>query len=485
MKLIYFAFAAASALLLTACAKTDEQQAPKGHVVTLSASIEEDEETKAIIGDDGSFKWRAYDKISVWTSDGKLTDFTIKDGVNTATATFEAALDDGVYVAGPAIYPARNGHSYNSESNTITYDQPVKYDLNVGETKSQMAAKYDEETKNFVFKHLGGLIRYTIYNPPSEAKRVRLANSNISGKYSVNMNADVPQISREAVSTPYNRLDIGFPTSDYSYAVGNCLVFDFPVPADTYVNLKFQLAVDNNTVLDAYDKTISSLALERRQMVKMPAVIFNFRKFKYKDNGNLYTASFNRYDPSVGDPSVGDPTPGPSPAYAEDGADYTLVDNPAKSITSSSTKVLRVNATKGGAKSGYFLLRTRTGEGAEYASDFREDSKAFMLKMRYANPEDESIYYPQVRCRGGKKDGEDTSHTRRLPDRINGKEFSPKTSEKWAELINENDWNILQWDCNCENSFRIEITPFLNFSGDNQTSENDRVMYFDDFGYLK
>lgn len=461
-KLIHFAFAAASALLLAACAKTDEQQAPKGHVVTLSASIEEDKETKAIIGDDGSFKWRAYDKISVWTSDGKLTDFTITDGVNTATATFEATLAEGVDVAGPAIYPARSGHSYNSESNTITYDQPVKYDLNVGETKSQMAAKYDEETKNFVFKHLGGLIRYTIYNPPSDAKRVRLAYSNISGKYSVNMNADVPQISREAVSNPNSRLDIGFPTS-YSYAVGKCLVFDFPLPADTYENLTFQLADNTPAVLGGYDKVIKNKRLLRKDMIRMPEVTFN--AVLLADNEDeVVRENFNKVNYESG-------------AYTgvlDTDATLSVIDNPTKTVTNASGKVLQVTASSTGDESGVIDILTKD---ALYSSGYKTDTKAFTVKVLYSNSSDKTQYYPRAVCKS-------TQTEFGLPDRINGESFDGTPAE-WNRLMKADDWNVLQWTLNTSGVYRIDIKPFLKNDGTNQTSNSDRIMYFDDFRFLK
>lgn len=165
-----------------------------------------------------------------------------------------------------------------------------------------------------------------------------------------------------------------------------------------------------------------------------------------------------------------------------EGTQLTVVSNESwKSVTNASQYALMVDASEQDTsssetyKGGYFLIKT---QNSDYSPNFRQNTQAFAVKIRFYSPEDASKYYPQAYCNGATDES-----TKRLPDRINGVSFDG-TEESWASLIKPNDWNILQWTCVNTGTWRVEITPFLTFDGSN-AADGSRIMYFDDFRFLK
>ena len=77
-----------------------------------------------------------------------------------------------------------------------------------------------------------------------------------------------------------------------------------------------------------------------------------------------------------------------------------------------------------------------------------------------------------------------TSDVKRLPDKINGKDFTPQDAETWASLIDPSGWNVLQWTSDCTGTWRMEITPFAALDGSNATT-GSRIMLIDDMEYIK
>lgn len=473
----FFLVFATAAIIVAGCAKGERLAEPAGRVVTISASLQSDAEGKASVSNDGVFTWRTGDQIGVWTSNdggstGKFTCFSLKDGESgKATAVFTGTLDDGYdIVAGPAVYPYRAGHSYDPGTNELTFNQPAAMDYYEGETKSHMAAMYSG-TGTISFKHLSGLIRFTVFNVPAATGvngylRLRTTDRKTYGDFTVDMGAATPQIDAPVASSNQD-FNIKF-TSAPEDVVGGVYVVSFPVPVGTYGYLRLSNQKSAGDMIGYKEKT-SSTTIARGQMINMPEVTLKCQDLADNESGSVMD-NFCKLDYNSG--YTGNLTTD---------AELAVVSNPTRTVMNASSKVLSVTSTPSGTYSGIIDILTKAAFTSDpvayYPSGYRDNAKAFVVKMLYADPADATKYYP----RGTRKSG-DTSP--RLPDRINGVAYD-QTESEWARLIKADDWNYLQWDGDFSGAYRIDITPFLNLDGTNATSASDRVMYFDDFRLLK
>lgn len=452
---------------MTACIReVPVSQEPEGRLVTLSASIDTEDESKASVTDGGQFSWSAGDQISVWTSDGKFTKFTLSSGAGTSSAVFSATLGGGVSVLGPAVFPHRDGHSYNAGTQVLTFSQGTADDWNAGVTKSHMAAKLDG-SGNLSFKHLDGMLRLIFYNIPREAARVRVlaAEHSINGNFTVNMAADVPQIS--APSGSNSRLDMKL-NSNNTGEVGQGFVLNFPLPVGTYTNMTVSLLDADQNVIAGYSRTIPSVSITRKKLLLMPELSFDPVQLADSENGELRD-NFMKSD-------TGSPYPN------TEGTSLTVVDNPLESAVNASAQVIRLDATGQTSpqfQGGYFPMTTKN---ADYSSGFRNSTRAFTMKVLYSSADDATLYYPHVWCKDGKVARMATTEAT-LPDRVNGVAFDG-TAASWAQLIKTEDWNVLQWTVDNTATWRVDVTPFLDLDGNN-VSSGSRVVYLDDFRFLK
>ena len=460
-KPILIAFATAI-VLMSGCTKAEDDTS-RDRVVSLKASIVRDG-SKATVTDNGQVTWAVGDEIGVWTSDGQFTKFSLKSGeAGKATAVFTAELEAGVSVSGPAVYPYRAAHSYNPASQELTYNQPQTIDWVEGVTKSYMAAKYTGSGA-LQFKHLGGLFRITVENVPASAAYLRLRSSDIVlfGNWTVDMSADNPQIT--GVST-------GGSTSDFNLKIspadvpGNIFVANFPVPVGTYTTTRISAQKSDWAMIDSKTTGSGAINIGRGTMVNMPEVTLNSVMLINNEENTVRANVNNGY--------------GNTEATA-----ISVVANPQKTAENASNYVLKVDASAQDTasddyKGGYFIVKT---QNADYETNFRNSTKAFRMKIRYNNAADAAIYYPQAYSNGGTVGGD--PDVMRLPDRINGKDFSPKDAETWASLIKPDEWNVLQWTSNCTGTWRMEINPFFNLDGTKATA-GSRILLIDDMEYIK
>ena len=454
-----FAFAAVS-VLLCGCSKMDDSSSGD-RIVSLSATIVGDR-SKAVVSDAGQFTWADGDEIGVWTSDAKFTKFSLKSGeAGKNTAVFTAELESGVTVLGPAVYPYRSGHSYDPSTKQLTYNQPGTMDWVENQTKSHMAAKYNG-SGTIQFKHLDGLMRLTLINVPSTAAYLRLRSSDnvIIGDFTVDMNASEPQIT--AAST-------GGATSDFNFkvtpedAVGGIYVVNFPIPTGTYNTTRISAQKADWAMIDNKITTTAPITVSRGTMVNMPAITLSSVLLSNSEDNTLRSNFNNGYS-------------------NPEGTSLSVVANSKKSAINASQYVVKLDASAqdpSDYQGGYFLLKT---QNSDYSDNFRAGTKAFAVKVLFSDPSDATVYFPQAYVNGGKVGG--VADALRLPDRVNGKAFSPQTAETWASLIKPGDWNVLQWTSDCSGTWRMEFTPFLNIDG-TKAASGSKVIFFDDFEYIK
>ena len=335
-------------------------------------------------------------------------------------------------------------------------------------TKSHMAAMYSG-SGTISFKHLSGLIRFTVFNVPSTAAYIRLRTNDKKtyGDFVVDMSAATPQIVAPAASSNQD-FNLNFSSSPED-AVGKMYVASFPVPTGTYGYLRVSAQKSAGDMIGNKEKS-SSTTISRAQMINMPEVTINSVVLADNEDGAV-RPNFNQQDYN-GSSYTG--------AIATD-ATVEVVNNPERTVMNASNKVLRVTSTPNGEYSGLIDLLTKSAFDSDptayYPSNYRSNTKAFTVKVLYSDSGDATKYYPRAVCKS-------TESVFRLPDRINGEAYDG-TEEGWARLIKGSDWNVLQWTCNNSGTYRVDIKPFVGFSGTNAVSDSDRIIYFDDFRFLK
>lgn len=465
-KLIHFAFAAAS-FLLAGCAKAPNEE-PEGTIVTLTASIDE-EDTKASISEQGEFLWETTDKISVWISNGesgKFKQFVYSSGAGTKNAVFTGSVDTG-YAIEWAVFPYNDNHTYSSP--TLSFIQPQTLDIPSQGNRVPMLANYDSETESLSFKHLDGLMRVTMYNVPSSAVYARLTTNGKqnNGTFSIDKSGSTPSLGVVNTETDERtRLNVKITPED---AVGNVVVVNFPMPVGEYSSINITPRKSGyGTYEGCQINSSKTQTITRGGMLLMPEVTFN--AVELADNESGLRENFNKVDYSGGYTGVIDTD-----------ATIEVVSNPRKTVMNASNNVLRVTSTADGAYDGLIDILTKgafdAAPVAYYPSNYRSGTKAFTVKVLYADPSDATKYYPRGQCKS-------TQPSMLRPDRVNGQPFNGK-QEQWAELIKPEEWNVLQWTCDNSGTYRIDIKPFLTLDGGSQTSDDTRIIYFDDFRFLK
>ncbi len=235
------AWLAMAAMVIAACAKevapdtpetpqVDPQEELAPGTVVLKVGFEAPEtqdssESKVAVSDLGELTWKTDDQIAVWTSNGasgKFCTFTLYTGADEKSATFTGSPDEGYSVSTLAVYPASAAASYDGETLTVTY--PDTYEYGKGAQHVRMAAYFDNVEEGLTFKHLGGLIRFSITNIPAGVNCFKLAaDKPISGDFAVTADKEVVSASAEA-----DEVEIAF---DAGITEGQ---FAVPVPVGTY-----------------------------------------------------------------------------------------------------------------------------------------------------------------------------------------------------------------------------------------------------------
>lgn len=201
-----FILCAAAAVLSVACTAVNQEE-----FKLLSVKGVRAEETKTAYAGEVSFSWSAGDQISVLCNDGGQDfwqTFTV-DHAPSASSTFSARVPAGVSVGAldgtrVALYPASEGHVYNSASD-IRFHIPAERDFRGHpETAIPMFAWGDGDDA-FSFANLTGAAKFTFSNIPAAIAAVKLVFSNgsarLNGTYPLSLNGDASQVGWSASTT--------------------------------------------------------------------------------------------------------------------------------------------------------------------------------------------------------------------------------------------------------------------------------------------
>ena len=266
------------------------------HTVTLHANAAGNE-TKNIFDDGGNFYWLPSDAIGLATvsGDGKTTFSELKRD-NEAVAKSDSFSGEIEGSAGKyAVYPYNAAHALSGT--TLTYNLPDSYTYNAidadfystGGTSyinSSNAPAYgviagDGSNLSTEFKHLGGVLSIKLDKIPATNGHISIiADRQITGNFSVNLNDSCPQIktSDEAnASSTENTVTINW----VGATVGKSGVFYFPMPVGTF-NVRVEVGYHSINSGEMARVSISrNLVIKRALMKKISLTYATMAKDSY------------------------------------------------------------------------------------------------------------------------------------------------------------------------------------------------------------
>ena len=315
MKIKYYFSIAMAALVMTNCSQEEELQdiQQRGDVHTLTATIEGS--SRSAVTDGGVFSWTSDDAISVWDGDS-YEKYTYVSGNN-----FNGSANQ---ISGYAIYPNGSHPNYSGSglpqvnlSSTYTY----------GSTNAIMLAKVQGSSYNLSFSHLGGLMRFTIKNIPSNATSFTFtANSGITGDFQVETQNDGTNVIKATTSNNNQSVTISFSNSQLSNGTGT---FYVPLPVGTYTG--FTITVDNCSYTSQATNTI-----KRRTLLLMPTFTCNGTQLTKGDNAFKLENTVQDMNVS-GDETLVIETPNSNDANAQLNLNYAPTDNATLNISDGQT----------------------------------------------------------------------------------------------------------------------------------------------------
>ncbi len=195
----------------------------QGEEIRIGASFE----SYSVLGtkateNEGSFAWEKDDLIGIY--DG--AEFkSFKAASSGVTTTFVGSSVISKYAIYPHIEGA-NGHKY--ESGELTIHLPSEYDLDNSIPSPMVATIPDGGASSIMFKHVGGLLRFTVNNLPDDAtKFVFSTKSGINGNFILTED----QLVAANVENNNNTVTINF-TAKGQETDG--VVFYIPLPTGAY-----------------------------------------------------------------------------------------------------------------------------------------------------------------------------------------------------------------------------------------------------------
>ena len=264
-------FLAGAALLFVGCAKVeDEAPIPENgkRVVTLKATVNESD-TRVSVESDGTYNWQAGDKIGVWVVDfygGAPYPYTTQD--SGTTANFEVSLDAGEDIGEYAFYPFSEDHFVSGEGPQFAMDADLQY----VEDATNMPMLGTVSGGTISFKSVGGVIKLTVNNIPSDAAHLLFSAKDLNGD-DLFISGVFP-VSGDII-TAGGIMGVNSVNIDFTDKWKSSMEFYVPLPTGTYGG--FELEFDNaNSSETLASKKVNfgstGLTIERNQIIVAPAL---------------------------------------------------------------------------------------------------------------------------------------------------------------------------------------------------------------------
>ena len=275
MKKFFFLLTGA-ALMFAGCAKVENENTQvvpeKGtHSVTLQATIS-NADTRVSADNNGVFAWQETDQISVITKYGSLEgELVFSNGITITNdkATFTFDLNEGQTLGQYAFYPAAEGCGVDSDG-FIGFGLRHQLDYAPGVTNMPMLGTLSSNGASFA--PVGGVIKLTVANVPSEANYLRFSvpDKKIAGTFLVDNGAIAAEDYDGSDLQAYNYVDILIHSGSWA----STMEFYIPVPTGNLGNPTFAFYKNGQTdPLFAVTPSIQGgLEIERKDIIVPPTL---------------------------------------------------------------------------------------------------------------------------------------------------------------------------------------------------------------------
>lgn len=278
MKKIVYTLAAFS-LIAVACNKEEStiepaQEPEQTPVKVHFTAMIEDLDTKATIGETGTFQWESGDKVAIFTTDG--TKVTLTASSTGASVEFTGEVPAGKTIAEGAVayYP------YSSVVDQSTVSYPASYaSVDAMEKAFPMKATLSGTSLNFT--HLGGIIRLTVKEIPAGATTATFTAEGCSGDFTATGTEIAKGTSSASVAITLGSID------------KSNAVLNIPLPTGTYSG-GFSLAFNDGT--SAAKTTAKSFTITRKHVLPVKGFVVT----NASDNNYRVVGQFNSWDPTAG-----------------------------------------------------------------------------------------------------------------------------------------------------------------------------------------
>lgn len=267
----------ALSLMAIGCTNDDlENNAASYSNSVLTATMEQENGTRSLVDDNGSFTWATGDQLAVYTTKNKFVQYTLQSGDGTGSGTFSGALDSGESPSLYAVYPYSEGHKITDQ--TLTLNLPAEYgDFDTEyapNTHAAMVAEVGNDDGNLQFKHVGGVIRFQVDNVPVDAAQfvfTEEGTGSITGDFELSDKGSEKVISRE------NFGDAKTVTIKFKQLTdAQNMTFYVPLPVGGYQNFKIAIKKQNGSeiVTKSYSYDAAK-QLNRKTLALIPKLIIN------------------------------------------------------------------------------------------------------------------------------------------------------------------------------------------------------------------
>ena len=274
MNKISLALIGLGALAFAGCSQDEQFLAkPNGE---YTAVVEKGVESRSYSNVSGAFKWAAGDDIAAWvTNNGTALGFKtmqMTGGAGTDKASYGAVV--GGKPTDVAVFPVGAAKSYDNGVLTVNYPSVydnycTSYNKDSMSVSDPMAAFFAQGEKQFVFRHVGGVIEWDIDVPAYIDEFTVKMNSGVTGDFAV----DATDKGNPYVSAKENTVDsvsFKFELTTESTEIH----FYMPVPVGTYKGCTIYIK-NNGKVVDSFTSTAEN-TVRRCDWIVMPLISMGY-----------------------------------------------------------------------------------------------------------------------------------------------------------------------------------------------------------------
>ena len=252
----------AALVTMSSCSNNEEEIASSGTFVSINASMENIQTTRATVSDEGDFAWVGGDKICAAVNNNGTYSFTSLSTTSAGTsATFTGVIAGGGTLADVAVYPYNKDDNYDGSA--VTVNLPASYEEKEGTLLTPMVAKIDNGNANF--KYAGGTMKWTITVPKGATSvAFKSLDKQITGDFTVGSD----QIDATD-ATDGSEVTFTFTATTEEKTTKN---FYLPLPVGKYTG--WQITVSDGTNTNKVTNKSASADVKRASLVILPSLEF-------------------------------------------------------------------------------------------------------------------------------------------------------------------------------------------------------------------